>query len=74
MGGEARGGVRGIGVGPHQLAGAAPLQLTTLEDQAVDALAAGAPGHEPALHLRALDPWALGELARRQEPRRCGDA
>ena len=74
MRGEARRGVRGVGVGAHQLAGARPLQLAALEDQAVDALAAGAPGHEAALHLGALEACAQGELARRQEPCRPGDA
>jgi hypothetical protein len=66
--------VRGVGVGAYELPGACPLQLAALQDQAVDALAAGAPGHEAALDLGALEAWALGELARRQEPRRSGDA
>jgi hypothetical protein len=72
--GEARRGIRGIGVGPHQLPGACSLQLAALQDQAVDALAAGAPGDEAPLHLRAVEACAQGELARRQEPRRSGDA
>ena len=72
--GEACCGIGGIGIGPHQLAGARPLQLAALQDQAVDGLAAGTPGHEPALDLRALEACALGELARRQEPRHPGDA
>ena len=55
MGGEARRCVRGVRVGAHQLAGARPLQLTTLEDKAVDGLAAGMPGHEAALDLGALE-------------------
>jgi hypothetical protein len=41
---------------------------------AVDGLAASTPGHEAALHLRAIEPCALGELTRRQEPRRPGNA
>ena len=72
--GEARRGVRGVGVGARQLTGTGPLQLATLKHQAVDALAAGPPGHQPALHLRAVEARALGELPRRQEPRRSGDA
>ena len=74
MRGEARRGVRGVGVGAHQLAGARPLQLAALEHQAVDALAAGAPGDQAALHLGAVEARAEGELARRQEPCRPGDA
>jgi len=70
---EARRGVRGVGVGPHQLAGARPLQLAALQDQAVDALTPSPPGNEPALHLSALEACALGELARRREPRRPGN-
>jgi pimeloyl-ACP methyl ester carboxylesterase len=74
MGRKARGGIGGVGVGANELAGAGPLQLAALEHQAVDALAAGPPGEQPPLHLRALEARALGELARRQEPRRSGDA
>jgi hypothetical protein len=71
---EARRGIRGVRVGAHQLACARPLQLAALQDQAIDALAAGAPRHEATLHLSAVEAWALGELARRQEPCRPGDA
>jgi hypothetical protein len=38
-----------------------------LEHQAVDALAAGAPSEQAALHLGALEACALGEPARRQQ-------
>ena len=71
---EARRGIGGIRVGPHQLPGARPLQLAAPQDQAVDALATGAPGEETPLHLGAVEACALGEFARRQEPRRPGDA
>jgi hypothetical protein len=74
MGGEARGSVRGVGIRANQLAGACPLQLAALEDQAVDALAAGAPGEQAPLDLRPVEACALGELPRRQQPRRPGDA
>jgi hypothetical protein len=74
MSGEAGCGAGGIRVGAHQLPGAAALPLAAPEDQAVDSLAARAPGDEAALHLRAVEPCALGELARRQEPCRSGDA
>jgi hypothetical protein len=63
-----------VGVGPHQLSGAGPLQLTALENQAVDALTTGAPGDQAPLHLSAVEAGARGKLARRHEPRRSGDA
>jgi hypothetical protein len=53
---------------------ARPLQLAALKDQAVDALAAGAPGEQAALHLGAVEACILGKLTPRQEPRRPGDA
>jgi hypothetical protein len=71
---EARRGVRGVGIGAHQLAGARPLQLAALQHQAVDALAAGTPGDQAPLHLGAVESCALGELAHCQEPCRPGDA
>jgi hypothetical protein len=74
MRGEARCGVRGVGVGPHELAGPCPLQLAAPEHQAVDAFAAGAPGEQTPLHLGALQARAERELARRQEPCRPGNA
>jgi hypothetical protein len=74
MRGEARRGIGGIGVGPNELPGARPLHLAALKDQAVEAFAAGAPGDQAPLHLRAVKSCARGELARRQEPRRPGDA
>jgi hypothetical protein len=72
--GEARRGIGTVRVGPHQLPGARPLQLAALEHQAVDGLAAGAPGDQAPLHLRAVEAWIVGELPRRQEPRRPGNA
>jgi hypothetical protein len=74
MGRKARGGIGSIGIRAHQLPGARPLQLAAVQDQAVDALAAGAPGDQAPLHLGAVEPCALGQLARRQEPRRPGNA
>ena len=72
--GEARRGIGGIRVGAHELSGPCPLQLAALEDQAVDGLATGAPGDQATLHLCAIESCALGELTRRQEPSRSGDA
>jgi hypothetical protein len=74
MGSEALRGIRGVGIGAHQLSGARPLQLAALEHQAVDAFATGPPGHQPALHLGAVEACAERELPRRQEPCRPGDA
>ena len=74
MRGEARRGVRRIGIRAHQLPGARPLPLAALEDQAVDALAAGPPGEQAALDLGAVEACAERELPRRQEPCRSGDA
>jgi hypothetical protein len=74
VGGEARRGVGGIRVGPHQLAGPCPLQVATLKHQAVDALTAGSPGDQAPLHLGAVEACAQGKLPRRQEPCRSGDA
>jgi hypothetical protein len=71
---EARRGVGGIGIGANQLPGARPLQLAALKDQIVDALAAGPPGDQATLHLGTIETSAQGELARREEPCRPGDA
>jgi hypothetical protein len=50
--------VGGVRIRAHQLPGAGPLQLTALEDQAIDALATGTPGDQAPLHLSAIEVYA----------------